>query len=275
MTALDLDLVVHPPDKALLTDLVRLLDQVLDAQFLQRMNDADRTKIAVGQHCIDSKVPLRSRDEIVSDLPTSQSLLEGHHRWRERDILADDRQCREPIRPLVLVAGLRPQHHLRVRPIAVVLPVGNVDRDSDAAVGETLHLLLSEGLEELLVDLVEVLAQLATSELFDRVEVGIAIRRSHLTRRLVGKQPRPLFGGRVRHPHVALKIVERGVWVLGVIGSLGPEMISDVPMELCRHGRQLLGSDWVFILFGLAPDQPIGSSGLLRVDSSEIRLLKG
>jgi hypothetical protein len=40
----DLDLVGHPPDEPLLADLVRLLDQILDAQFLQRMNDLDRIK---------------------------------------------------------------------------------------------------------------------------------------------------------------------------------------------------------------------------------------
>jgi hypothetical protein len=75
---------------------------------------------------------------------------------------------------------------------------------------------------------------------------------------------------------VALKIVERGVRVLGVVGSLGCEMISDVPTELCCHVYQLLGSDWIFVLFfmRLAPDRPIGSSGLLCVDIGEIRLLQ-
>jgi hypothetical protein len=44
VTALDRDLAGHSPDEPLLADLVRLLDQILDAQFLQRMNDLDRIK---------------------------------------------------------------------------------------------------------------------------------------------------------------------------------------------------------------------------------------
>jgi len=74
---------------------------------------------------------------------------------------------------------------------------------------------------------------------------------------------------------MALEIVERGVRVLGVISALDLKIVSDVPTELCRHVRQLLDRDWVFVLFGLAPDRPIGSSGLLRLDSSDICLLKG
>lgn len=106
------------------------------------------------------------------------------------------------------------------------------------------------------------------------MEVGIAIRRPHLARRLVCEQRRPLFCGRVRHAHIALEIVERGVWIPGVVGSLGFEVVSNVLAKLCRHVRQLLRRDWNLPLIRFAPDRPIGSCGLSRVDVGEVRLLQ-
>ncbi|MFC6907210.1 hypothetical protein [Halalkalicoccus tibetensis] len=77
----------------------------------------------------------------------------------------------------MLVARFHSQYHLCVRSIAVVLPVGGIDRDGDTSVGEVLDVLLLELLEELLIDIIEVLAQFAPRELLDRTEVSIAIRR--------------------------------------------------------------------------------------------------
>jgi hypothetical protein len=94
----------------------------------------------------------------------------------------------------------------------------------------------------------------------------IAIRRSHLARGLIGEQRRPLFGGRVRHPHVALEIVEGGVWIPSVISTLSFEVLSDVPTELCYHVRQLLGCNRILVCIEVAAPPRLRSE---RKDGSQ------